>query len=308
MLYRVLLTAGWIFPFLVLLFFVIKGQFYDPSVFTPPTSEITALPVPVSLGGWALAEGVVLPADRMFEKINGKADYYLQYGAVELGSGVWEANGQQWDMYLYRFEQEQGARGAYNGEKPSEGQPMEGAEGYFLPGQAAMTVGTYYLQLNAITAGADPTPAVELARALIPHLSDVGDMAETEKQVDLMALAGADMTGEAEGFVPESAFGFSAFNNVRTADVALNDSQTVWFTLEGDADTIAGYAEELAMYGGEELFTEGRASGGSMFGAWSIAGMISGQVWGVQNAPSRDVLMLHWGTLQERLETVSEAP
>lgn len=308
MLHRILLTAGWSFPFLVLLIFIIKGQFYNPDAFAPPASVVTALPIPVSLGSWVLEEGIFLPAERMFEKINGKADYYLQYGANALCSGEWVANGQRWDMYLYRFETGQGASGAYNGEKPYDGKPIEGIEGYTLPGQAAMTVGNYYLQLNALTAGADSAPAVELAMALVPHLRDTAESGEVAMQVDLVALAGADMVGDAEGFIPESAFGFSSFNNVRTVDVSLDDADAVWFTTEGDAGTVASFAEELGMYGGEDLFTDNGASGGSMFGSWGIAGVLNGAVWGVQNAPSHEALMQHWNTLRERLKTVSEAP
>ncbi len=302
MLPRVLLIAGWILPVVVLLLFLVKGQFYNPAFFTPPASEVTALPIPVSLGSWVLTDGVFLPADRMFEKINGKSDYYLQYGAMDLSSGEWEASGQLWDMYLYHFEAEQGARGSYNGEKPVEGQPLEGVEGYTLPGQVALTVGTYYLQLNALTAGADTAPAIELAKALIPHLSQTGDGESGVDQVDLVALAGNDIAGDAEGFIPENAFGFSSFNKVRTVDVSLNSNAAVWFTTAGDDATVAAYSEELAMYGGEELFTEGGASGGSMFGSWSIAGVIDGQVWGVQNATSREALMDHWNILKERME------
>ncbi len=308
MLRRILLIAGWLFPVVVLFLFVIKGRLYDPAVFTPPASEVTALPVPVATGGWVLEDGSVLPADRMYEKINGKADYYLQYGATELSSGEWVMNDQRWDMYLYRFEVEQGAKGAYNGEKPAEGQPVEGAEGYAMPGQAALTVGTYYLQLNALTAGADAAPAVELALALVPYLGDAADSASAKPQVDLVALAGSDLVGDAEGFMPESAFGFSAFNNIRTVDIMLDGVQAVWFTMDGNADTVAAYAEELALYGGEELFTENGASGGSMFGSWNVAGVLNGSVWGVQNATSREALMTHWNALRERLATGAQAP
>ena len=68
------------------------------------------------------------------------------------------------------------------------------------------------------------------------------------------------------------------------------------------------YAEELAMYGGEDLFTDGSAAGGAMFGSWSIAGVLDGAVWGVQNAPSREALMQHWHALQERINDLSEGP
>lgn len=300
---RALLVAGWLLPVVVLLLFVIKGQYYNPAVFTPPASEVSAFPVPVMVGGWVLEEGLVLPADRMFEKINGKADYYLQYGAEELSAGEWVANGQRWDMYLYRCKVEQGANGAYNGERPSDGTPVEGLEGYTVPGAAAFSIGTYYLQLNALTPGADPGPAVELAWALAPYLGGATDGAEGEAQIDLAALAGTDMSGDAEGFVPESAFGFTAFNNVRTVLVVLDGAETAWFTTEGNAELVAAYLEELEMYGGENLFTEAGASGGSMFGSWSVAGVVDGAVWGVQNAASKESLIQHWNVLKERLKT-----
>lgn len=305
---RILLTAGWFFPVVLLVLFVVKGRSYDPAAFTPPASGISALPMPAVVGDWVLEEGIVLPADRMYEKINGKSDYYLQYGADELCSGEWVANGQRWDMYLYRFETEQGARGAYNGERPSDGQPIEGSEGYTVPGQAAMTVGKYYLQLNALVANADTGPAVELARSLLPFLVESPDGAETDAQIDLAALAGESIVGDAEGFVPESAFGFSVFNNVRTVQVAVDGDEAFWFTTSGDDALVAAYVEELTMYGAEDLFAEDGAAGGAMFGSWGLAGVLNGEVWGVQNAPSRAALMLHWNTLKERLSTKAEVP
>jgi hypothetical protein len=305
---RILLTAGWLFPVVLLVLFAVKGRFYDPAAFAPPASEVSALPIPAAVEGWVLEDGTALPADRMYEKINGKADYYLQYGADELCSGEWIANGQRWDMYLYRFETEQGAQGAYSGERPSDGQAIEGVEGYSVPGQAAMTIGKYYLQLNALTAGADPAPAVDLAMLLVPYLGESPDGMETDAQIDLAVLAGGDMTGDAEGFLPESAFGFSVFENVRTVQVSLDGDEASWFTAPGDDVLVAAYMEELAIYGGEEQFTENGASGGSMFGSWGLAGVLNGEVWGVQNAASREALMLHWNTLRKRLAAETEAP
>jgi hypothetical protein len=305
---RILLTAGWLFPVVLLVLFAVKGRFYDPAAFAPPDAGVPALPMPATVEGWMLEDGIALPADRMYEKINGKADYYLQYGADELCSGEWVANGQRWDMYLYRFETEQGAQGAYTGERPADGQPIEGMEGYTVPGQAAMTVGNYYLQLNALVADADTGPAVELALLLAPFLGESPDGAETDTRIDLAALAGRDMVGDAEGFLPESAFGFSVFKNVRTVQVVLDGVEASWFTAAGDGALIAAYMEELALYGGEEQFTESGASGGSMFGSWGLAGVLNGEIWGVQNASSHEALMRHWHTLKKRLSTKAEMP
>jgi hypothetical protein len=308
MLRRILLMAGWLFPVVLLVLFAVKGRFYDPAAFTPPASAVSALPMPTMVGGWVLEDGIVLPADRMYEKINGKAAYYLQYGADQLCCGEWVENGQHWDMYLYRFETGQGARGAYSGERPSDGQPIEGSEGYTVPGQAAMTAGTYYLQLNALVANADAGPAVELAMSLVPFLGESLDGTETDAQIDLTALAAEALVEDAEGFLPESAFGFSVFNNVRTVQVSLDGAEAVWFTTSGDEALVTAYLEELAMYGGEDLFTEDSASGGSMFGSWGLAGVLNGEVWGVQNAPSRAALMRHWNVLKERLSIKAGTP
>ncbi len=301
MLHRLLLIAGWGFPLLVLLLFVIKGQHYDVAYFEPPVSELSALPIPSAVEQWVLEGGSALPAERMFEKINGKSDYYEQFGAVELCYGEWVANGQRWDMYLYRFETPQGARGAYNGERPANGQALDGFEGYKVPGQVALAAGTSYLQLGAQVPGADPAPALELARALIPYFDGAEEEAPSEAVVDLMALAGADAVSDAEEFMPESAFGFSALHNVRMVTVSLNGVEAVWYTTLGDDALVAAFIEELGMYGGEELFNDAGASGGSMFGSWGLAGVLNGEVWGVQNAPSREVLMTHWAALKERL-------
>ena len=305
---RVLLAAGWLLPLILGVLFFVKGQHYDSDYYVPPASETSALPVPLALGDWVLEGAQALPADRMFEKINGKADYYLQYGATGLCSGEWVAYGQRWDMYLYRFAEGQGARGAYAGERPSDGIAIEGAEGYTVPGQAAMVAGSFYLQLNAQTANADAGVAADLALELGALLGGEDGGPQTEAVVDLVKLAADSNVGDPEGFLPESAFGFSALNKVRTITVLQDGTEAVWFTSPGEADTIAAYAEELAMYGGENLFNHGGGSGGAMFGSWEFAGIINGVVWGIHNAPSREALLQHWEALEERLQAQLETP
>ena len=303
---RVLLVAGWVFPLILAVLFFVKGRYYDPDFFEPPNAAMFALPVPSVVGEWNLEGAQSLPADRMFEKINGKSDYYLQYGATELCCGEWVANGQRWDMYLYRFEEEQGARGAYTGERPSDGLVIEGAEGYTVPGQATIVAGVFYLQLNAQTAAADAGIAVDLALALAPHLSGGAPESQAEEVLDLAVLAADANAGDPEGFLPESAFGFSVLNKVRTIKVSLGGTETIWFTAPGDAETIVAFAEELAMYGGENLFSQNGGSGGSMFGSWEFVSMLNGTVWGIHDAPSREALLQHWEALEERVRIQPE--
>jgi hypothetical protein len=305
---RIFLIAGWLFPLVVAVLFFAKGQKYDAAYFEPPVPDFSALPVPSEVGEWVLEGGAMLPADRMFEKINGKAAYYHQYGATGLCSGEWVASGQRWDMYLYSFAEGQGARGAYSGERPSDGVAIEGVEGYTVPGQAAMTAGQFYLQLNAQTANADAGVAAALALELGMLLGGTAEESTDEAGIDLAALAADDNVGGGEEFLPESAFGFSVLNNVRTIKVSLAGTETVWFTAPGDAETVSAYAEELAMYGGENLFSQNSGSGGSMFGSWEFAGLVDGAVWGIHNAPSREALLQHWEALRERVHALLETP
>ena len=104
------------------------------------------------------------------------------------------------------------------------------------------------------------------------------------------------------GFFLSFYFGFSALNKVRTIEVSVDDTQAVWFTAPGDEATIQTYAEELSMYGGENLFNQDGGSGGAMYGSWQFAGILNGAVWGIHAAPSREALLLHWETLKERVQ------
>ena len=304
---RLILVAGWLLPVLLATLFFMKGRSYNPAFFTPPALSSSALPFPASVGDWTLEGAQTLPSERMFEKINGKADYYLQYGAIDLSYGEWVADGQRWDMYLYRFEEAQGARRAYRGERPASGQAMQGEEGYTVPGQATLVAGCFYLQLNAQERNADTDPAVDLALALVPALS-TGTSADAGDTVGLSELAADDAVPQSEEYIPGSAFGFSSLSKVEALKVSLGGEETTWFTAPGNADTIAAYAEELAMYGGEQIFSRKEGVGGSMFGAWSFVTVSEGAVWGINNAPSQDALMHHWEVMKRRLLQEERTP
>jgi hypothetical protein len=288
-------------PLLGLLFYL-KGQSFDPAFFTPPAVAHAALPVPTSAAGWTLEGGEAFPADRMYEKIDGKADYYLQYGATELCSGEWVADQRRWDMYLYRFKDAQGARGAFTGERPTKADPLPDLPGYTVPGQIGLAAGPFYLQLVSETPAADTAPAQALARTLLTHLDVPLTAPDAPPVISPGALAGDAIVPESESTLPESAFGFSALNNVRIARVTLAGAEATWFTAPGDSTVLAKYAEELKLYGGEQLFEQDGATGGLMFGAWEMAGSINGAIWGIHAAPSREALLAHWNALQSALK------
>jgi hypothetical protein len=282
--------------------FVLKGQHFDPAFFTPSDMQMNALPVPSEIGQWRLEGGQMFPAERMFEKINGKADYYLQYHALELCSGEWASGDQRWDMYLYHFKDAQGARYAFTGERASNSQGMRSMSGYRVPGQVAVLAGPFYLQLNAHKVDADTDPAEALARELVAHFGDTSPAEDGRPVEPLASLAGDAMIADSEGLLPEGAFGFSVLNEVQTIRVSLSGAEAVWFKAPGNAEALAAYAEELKQYGGEQLFEQDGASGGLMFSSWDIAAVADGALWGVHAAPSREALLAHWEALRTALQ------
>lgn len=290
-------VAGWLLPPLLALLFFVKGQRFDPAVFKPPGALLDALPIPSQAGGWTIEDATAFPADRMYEKINGKAGFYLQYGAVALYSGEWGSDNQRWDMYLYRFKDAPGATGALAGERPANGAPLKQLNGYTVPGQVAAAAGPFYLQLNAQTPCADPAPAVTLAAALIGRFDNGASLTHPAAEAfehAPAAVAGDLQVSGSKSLVPESAFGFAALNNVQTIQVILDGTKAVWFAAPGDEAVLADYAAELKLYGGDMRFEHEGATGGRMFGHWEIVGVVDGKIWGVHAAPSRDALLRHW--------------
>lgn len=301
---RLLFTAGWLFPFVLVVLFFWKGMQYDSAVYEPPTVEGGfVLPVPSSVGEWTLGGGESLSADRMFERINGRADYYLQYGCTALHYGEWAAGGQQWDMYLYEFSSPTGARGAFDGERPKEGRSLSGINGYSLLGQVSAVAGTFYIQLSALQMAADAEPAEKLVAALALELGgDAGGAVEEGAALSPSALAADAAVADSENYVPESAFGFSAFKEVQNVRVVVNGVEATWFRSAGASDSLTVYVGELLEYGGEELFEVDGGTGGSMFGSWEFSTVIDDALWGVRDAASKEILLKHWAVLKTALE------
>lgn len=301
---RLLFSAGWFFPFVLAGLFFWKGTQYDPAFFEPPVTESeSGAPIPAAVDGWTLAADESLPADRMYERINGRASYYLQYGAVTLHYGTWSADEQTWDMYLYEFSAPAGARGAFEGEAPSESRELEGVKGYALPGQVAAVGGTFYLQLSAYQAKAATAAAEKLAVELALTLGGDEEMSDDAKEERTpSALAGEAAIAETEEYLPQNAFGFSSLQMVRTVWVALDETETVWFRAVGGAEELTDYADELTDYGGSELFEADSGTGGSMFGSWEFVAEIDGALWGIRDAASKETLLKHWFAMKTALE------
>jgi len=151
--------------------------------------------------------------------------------------------------------------------------------------------------------GADTVSAEKLVTALALGLGgDADDTAEEGAELSPSVLAGESAVPDSENYLPESAFGFSAFKEVQSVRVVLDGSEAVWFRSAGNQDSLTTYAGELSGYGGKELFEQDGGAGGSMFGAWEFAAVAEGTIWGVRGAASKEILLQHWAALKMTLE------
>ena len=298
---KFLIGSGYLLPPLLLILFFWKGQHYDPARFRPPGADRVAIPVMDTSGDWLLQNEQAFSADRMYQKINGKAHYYLEYGATKLFTGEWVEQGDVWDMYLYEFETAKGAHGAFTGERPGERMALPGVEGYSVPGMVAASGGFYYLQLTAQTADADPQSVEALVRTFMDQLG--GEMDEHPQETTLMDLAGDAAQSDSEEYIPENAFGFSSLHDVNHIRVRIEGVEAIWFSMPASDEVVNAYKNELQSYGGQDLFDLPDGFGGSMFGSWELIAVDGDQVWGVRNAASRAELMKHWNALRAGLNS-----
>jgi hypothetical protein len=194
-----------------------KGRLYDPGLFRPelttlakqhisevqpsdapkagPTSaveqtaSVAAHPLPASSGllddlapsGWKPMENVThFTADTLYEKIDGRAEEYLDYKLVSLScvSLVNAKDNKQFiDIYLYDMAQPVQAFGVFSVER-TEDLPMIklGREGYRAESSYFFWKGRYYVQLVTSTKGAEIAQVgLDVARTLEKRLKDNGE-------------------------------------------------------------------------------------------------------------------------------------
>jgi len=291
-----------IIPLLIAGGIVWKSRHYDPAYFVPPqaTTPTAESWVPDKVDTWTLTDKAWFPAERMFEKIDGKDQFYQPFGVDGLQCGSWTSGAEAWDMYLYVMKDSKGAYGAFSGEKPAAATVEPGtARRYSSSGSVVIQAGRFYLQLISTSAegAATATTITNLAQALSSTL-----LAKSPPETGTMLiLPAADQIAGSEKLIPKDAFGYTSLANVMNAQYVINQTTGTWFFADGGTGALTRYTQELAQYGGEELFTlPDGASGGLMLDSWEIAGIINGGLAGVRNAPTKERALQHWEFFKQR--------
>jgi hypothetical protein len=130
---------------------------------------LTNLPVEWTLGKLAERHLETFNADNLYEKIDGRAESFIQYGVKGMAYAFYHPTGDasnELQLYIFEMGDPLKALGKYGSEKPDEFKAVPiGSEGYTTAGSTLFYSGRYYTQI--ISTQDDPkfgTFALELAK------------------------------------------------------------------------------------------------------------------------------------------------
>ena len=287
---KIILT---LIPIIIVFLIVLKGRKYDDAYFVPPKiATEKSLNIPEKLAGWQLEGGQWFPESKMFEKINGRATLYEQFGVEGLFVGAWIKNDAVWDMYLFVMKDYGAANGVYLKERPATFTLLEkGNNAFSVPGASTLHSGKFYIQLVSVLPDSDVKSISELSDAIIKSLP-IEKLKVSEEKIDFKnSIPGSDQ------FFADNAFGFSSLKNVKTFDCIVETTTATWFTVSGSKEVLEKYLVELEEYGGENIFKDEKLVGGEMFGNWELLSLQNNRIIGIRKAKNKDTLFLHYKSL-----------
>ena len=191
-------------------------------------------------------------ADNLYEKIDGRAESFIQYGVKGMAYAFYHPSGDpsnELQLYLFEMADSLKALGKYGSEKPDEATPVAiGSQGYTTAGSTLFYAGKYYTQI--VSTKDDPkfaAFALELARkvaarqqpggAAAPAVAVKPAVESTAAKPTAAKLAATDPAtffgmlpaGGRQGdpkYVAQDVFGYSFLSDVFMADYKKGDD--VW--------------------------------------------------------------------------------
>lgn len=262
---------------------------------SPSRADRGALPAGLAAPGWTEAAPSRFGAANLYEKINGRADYFLSRGFtsltfVTLSSAA--SKGTLVDVELYDLSSPENALSAFSGERPPEvkAATASGTSSYVARNALFLSRGPFYVR----AIGSDESPAVlaalehlraTLAAGLAPGAGAERPWAQALFQ-DALAVPADRVTYQAE-----NAFSFGFAKNVHVATLADGETELFVAAAPSPAEAaalasrfakgFAGYGETVSL--GGESWVKDRYLGGL-----SRAAAVGTFVVGVRGAPKAD--------------------
>jgi len=239
-----------------------KGANPDPRLFatatpgkSPALIAVKRDPLPEGIAGEGWVEGSVsrFDADSLYEKINGRADYYLARGFSELiFASLFMSDDPTVtvDIECYDLSSNEQALGAYAGERQPGIKTVVTSDGLGHLARNALYVvrGRYYIR----AIGSEESQRVTAALRRIESLLEDGIEGEPLPWAYELFSGRLGLDPAGVTYTPRNAFSFGFAENVYSAPVAEGDAQlfAVHQEAEGEAEVLAKqFREGFASYG-----------------------------------------------------------
>ena len=229
--------------------------------------------------------------ETLYEKINGRAPAYTEFGFQELTArsfGIPGQPGQYLDVFVFTMDNPVNAFGIFSMERGSEATMVDFApDGYRSEMGYFFRQGSAYVQVLASdVAETVMAPAEQAARALAVRISadDTGIAARTK-------LPAADQVPGSVSFIRQNAYGQAALENTFEARYTAGDRELTYFAMVAEPDKAAaafdalkafytdfGTVQESGELAGDRFFV------GESFGQVSVIHTDGQTVAGVMNA------------------------
>lgn len=267
----------------------------------------------MQLANWSPPRGTrVFAPDTLYEKIDGRADFYLQYNFQKLTFATYlrdddpELNIEVW---AYDMGNAENARGAFQAEAPDHPDSIEiGQGGYQSDGSVFFWKGPLYVMVMTIN----------------PELSDACDTLAKQIAESIVAEAGADwfkialpdegLVADSRGFESSDAFSLGFLNNVHTAqyEVTVGDTprKLLHFIHQADNPEAAEalFKQYTAFFGdyGEVLSEKDGLVVGDGGGVIDAIFVVGRYFAGISDAPNAEVAEATATAFRQRLQTQRE--
>jgi hypothetical protein len=277
-----------------------KGANPDPALFDVSAALLESSPAPVDRGplptglegpGWREVAVSAFDASNLYEKINGREDYYKSFGFERLyfASLVREDDPTVTvDIELFDQGNAPNALGAFAGERPATAASRieDGSMVALARNALLMTRGRYYVR----AIGSEESPRIDAQLEHLTQVMSTGLEAEALPWAYALFVGGLRFDPGRVSYAPENAYSFGFARDVYS--VLLDDEETESFIV---ATPSTEAAEELAARFTGGFLDYGSAAGERAGVSWvkdryidSVSGARPHRSWvvGVYGAPS----------------------
>ena len=244
------------FAILILFCFTLncqKNGEEEIAVNTP--QRLSAKVAGLTLNGWEIYDEVLqFTAESLYEKINGRAEFYLAYDVIGMTFASFEKSsddGHFIDLSIYDMGTPTNAFGVFSGERTKGVSPIDICrEGYRAGANYYIWKGQYYIQIVASdTTDEFQRIGIDLDRKVTDFLLDSGEVVWGLNALPQMGL----VPGSVQYFLV-NAMSLDFMRNTYTAQYTKGDAVVTIFLSQRDSQEIAGatvekYIEYANKYG-----------------------------------------------------------